>query len=155
MIPADELEHLCYFILIPCNWERLHAPLFTPQIGLDVLLYATACDLAGNPACAIDLHLVLKVSKDGVRQVTRLLGRDGLIVCGVDANDSRLKRLLPTLLDGNLFGITWCSFSMDAGPSSRGRHELLSGNPLKMPASEFVFRPSRVEQWLHELRLRP
>lgn len=78
------------------SWEKRRIPFFTPQIGLDVLLYVGACALNNNSAKIKEIHLALGYSQDRIREVTKQLAEDGWIEIAKHNGDGRSKSVKPT-----------------------------------------------------------
>lgn len=75
------------------KWERSYLPMFTPQIALDILLYAAAMEASGCLASAKDFHLALGHSKDRTREVSQCLLSSQWIRCTSDSRDARVRRV--------------------------------------------------------------
>lgn len=80
-------------ILALRKWERNFVPLFTPQIALDILLFAAAAESAGTLASMKDFYLALGHSKDRTREVARSLLASQWIALSPDMRDARVKRV--------------------------------------------------------------
>lgn len=92
----ESLSAFCHFIIRMRSWEREQAPLFTPQLGFDVTVFAVALAHSGSPACTKDFHLALNASRDRIREVILSLVKKNYLCCKVDPNDFRRKLVLPT-----------------------------------------------------------
>lgn len=90
---ANEKAYFADRLLTLRQWERAHIPLFSPQIALDILLYAAAAEAAGRRASAKEFHLALGHSKDRVREVTQTLLTEDYIRYSLDPRDARFRRV--------------------------------------------------------------
>ena len=86
------------------KWERRHIPLFSPQIALDIMLYAAASEADGRQASAKEFHLALGHSKDRVREVLQSLLTKSWIRHAPDPHDARFKRISLTAMGRELIG---------------------------------------------------
>lgn len=78
------------------RWERDYVPMFSPQIALDILLYAAVAEASGNPASAKEFHLALGHSKDRTREVAQSLLASHWIQHTPDVRDARVRRVTLT-----------------------------------------------------------
>ena len=78
------------------RWEKRNIPFASPQIALDIALYATAARLAGQPIASKAVHLTVGYSPDRVREVLIELERGGWISRIPHRHDRRIRLIEAT-----------------------------------------------------------
>jgi hypothetical protein len=78
------------------RWEKRNIPFASPQIALDIALYATAARLEGQPIASKTVHLTVGYSADRVREVLMELERGGWISKLPHRRDRRIRLIEAT-----------------------------------------------------------
>lgn len=78
------------------KWERAHIPFLSPQIALDIVIYAAALRLEQRPLPSKNVHLTVGHSADRVREVLSELVAEGWIERVVDPSDRRIRLIRAT-----------------------------------------------------------
>ena len=78
------------------RWEKANIPFMSPQIGLDIALYATAAKLQNKDVASKTVHLTVGYSSDRVREVLIELERGGWIIRKRDRQDGRIRLIEAT-----------------------------------------------------------
>jgi len=83
------------------KWERGNIPFLSPQIALDIAVYAAALRLEQRQMPSKNVHLTVGHSPDRVREVISELVADGWIERSADPRDRRIRLIRATdrLLD--------------------------------------------------------
>lgn len=78
------------------RWERSSVPFSSPQIALDVALFATLMRLEGRVIPAKSAHLSVGHSADRAREIVNMLVADGWICRKSHPGDGRIRLLEAT-----------------------------------------------------------
>lgn len=78
------------------RWEKANIPFFSPQIALDIALYATAARLQNQAIASKTVHLTVGYSPDRVREVLMSLEADGWISKVPHRHDGRIRLIEAT-----------------------------------------------------------
>jgi len=78
------------------RWEKTNIPFFSPQIALDIALYATAARLENQTIASKTVHLTVGYSPDRVREVLISLEADGWISKVPHRHDGRIRLIEAT-----------------------------------------------------------
>lgn len=83
------------------KWERANVPFLSPQIALDIAIYAAALRLEQRQLPSKNVHLTVGHSADRVREVISELVAEGWIERIVHPSDRRIRLIRATdkLLD--------------------------------------------------------
>lgn len=73
------------------SWEKEFVPFSSPQIALDIALYATAARLKNRLVVSKSVHLTVGYSSDRVREVLGALVADGWIEKTEHPSDRRIR----------------------------------------------------------------
>lgn len=78
------------------RWEKANIPFFSPQIALDIALYATAARLENQAIASKTVHLTVGYSADRVREVLICLEAEGWISRVPHHQDGRIRLIEAT-----------------------------------------------------------
>lgn len=78
------------------RWERTSVPFASPQIALDVVLYAVAMRLEGREIPAKSAHLSVGHSADRVREIVSMLVAEGWLCRKPHPADGRIRLIEAT-----------------------------------------------------------
>lgn len=92
-VPLPSFPALC---LESRRWEKSHIPFASPQIALDIALYATAAKLENQPIASKTVHLTVGYSPDRVREVLLALEAEGWISKVPHRHDGRIRLIEAT-----------------------------------------------------------
>lgn len=78
------------------RWEKAHIPFASPQIALDIALYAMAARLENQAIASKTVHLTVGYSPDRVREVLMSLEAEGWISKVPHRHDGRIRLIEAT-----------------------------------------------------------